>query len=242
MCRKAYPVAAPAARAVLFPLILVLVTGCGSRTLPPVTDKSVSEARVAVTGRSPGGTYQVKPGDTLYSIAFDAGADYREIAAWNRIAAPYRIRAGQILRLSPPTSPPRPPVSDQPIAEAATKIKWSWPADGAIGQGFGGGNAGRGLQFNGTEGQPVRSAAAGRVVYAGAGLRGYGELIIVKHDEAYLSAYAHNRRLLVKEGQTVTAGQTIAEMGNTDSPQVKLHFEIRKHGVPVDPMAYLPRR
>jgi lipoprotein NlpD len=221
--------------------------GCGSRVLPPVTDKTTQEAPVQVLGRSLTGSYRVKPGDTVYSIAFEAGADYRDLAAWNGIETPYRIRSGQVLRLSAPapaatpaTAPPRAPAPR--AVEPETKIKWSWPADGAIVQGFGGAHAGRGLVFGGREGQSVRTAAAGKVVYAGSGLRGYGELIIVKHDETYLSAYAHNRKLLVQEGHTVSAGQTIAEMGDGGAPQVRLHFEIRRRGVPVDPMAYLPRR
>ena len=100
----------------------------------------------------------------------------------------------------------------------------------------------KGLNFAGKAGDPVMAAGDGKVVYAGAGLRGYGELIIIKHNATYLSAYAHNRKILVKEGQAVTRGQKIAEMGNTDSDSVKLHFEIRKQGKPVDPAQFLPKR
>jgi lipoprotein NlpD len=100
----------------------------------------------------------------------------------------------------------------------------------------------KGLDFGGRVGDPVLAAGDGKVVYAGAGLRGYGELVIVKHNATFLSAYAHNRRILVKEGQQVTRGQKIAEMGNTDSDAVKLHFEIRKQGKPIDPLLYLPKR
>ena len=100
----------------------------------------------------------------------------------------------------------------------------------------------KGLDFGGRAGDPVLAAGDGKVVYAGSGLRGYGELVIVKHNTTFLSAYAHNRRILVKEGQQVTRGQKIAELGNTDSDAVKLHFEIRKQGKPIDPMLYLPKR
>ena len=98
----------------------------------------------------------------------------------------------------------------------------------------------KGIDIAGTAGEAVRASAPGRVVYAGSGLRGYGKLIIIKHNATYLSAYAHNREILVKEGQQVTRGQKIAEMGNTDADQVKLHFEIRRHGKPMDPAKYLP--
>ena len=98
----------------------------------------------------------------------------------------------------------------------------------------------KGIDIAGAAGQPVTAGAAGKVVYAGTGLRGYGKLIIVKHNDTYLSAYAHNREILVKEGQQVAKGQKIAEMGNTDADQVKLHFEIRRQGKPVDPLRYLP--
>ncbi|EKE16874.1 MAG: hypothetical protein ACD_10C00751G0002 [uncultured bacterium] len=100
----------------------------------------------------------------------------------------------------------------------------------------------KGLNFAGKAGDPVVAAGDGKVVYAGAGLRGYGELVIVKHNATFLSAYAHNRKILVKEGQSVTRGQKIAEMGSTDADSVKLHFEIRKQGKPVDPAQYLPKR
>ncbi len=136
-----------------------------------------------------------------------------------------------------PARPPAPP----PSATAESGIDWGWPAAGKVISGYNDSTgANRGLKIAGTLGQPVLAAAAGRVVYSGSGLRGYGNLVIVKHDDTYLSAYAHNSRLLVKEGQTVAKGQKIAEMGNSDAPQVQLHFEIRRFGRPVDPAMYLP--
>ncbi len=115
-----------------------------------------------------------------------------------------------------------------------------WPATGKLVTGFSDTANLKGIDIAGKEGQPVAASAAGKVVYAGTGLRGYGKLVIIKHNATYLSAYAHNREILVKEGQQVAKGQKIAEMGNTDSDQVKLHFEIRRQGKPVDPLKYLP--
>lgn len=120
------------------------------------------------------------------------------------------------------------------------QLEWAWPAKGKIVSGFSETANLKGIDIAGTAGEPVRASAPGRVVYAGNGLRGYGKLIIIKHNNAYLSAYAHNSEILVKEGQQVTRGQKIAEMGNTDADQVKLHFEIRRHGKPMDPTKFLP--
>lgn len=120
------------------------------------------------------------------------------------------------------------------------KIDWLWPTTGKLVTGFSDGANLKGIDIAGNAGQPVLASAAGKVVYAGSGLRGYGKLVIVKHNGTYLSAYAHNSEILVKEGQQVTRGQKIAEMGNSDSDQVKLHFEIRRLGKPVDPLKYLP--
>jgi lipoprotein NlpD len=118
-------------------------------------------------------------------------------------------------------------------------IKWIWPTEGRVSSHFS--ESTKGVDISGKTGQPVLASAAGKVVYSGTGLRGYGKLIIIKHSNTYLSAYAHNNNLLVKEGQTVSRGQIIAEMGKTDSSLVRLHFEIRKNGKPVDPLQYFPR-
>lgn len=133
------------------------------------------------------------------------------------------------------------PVMPAPAAEAAPDIdhvEWIWPTRGKILGGFS--EATKGIDIAGESGQSVIASAAGKVVYSGAGLRGYGRLIIIKHNNTYLSAYAHNSKILVKEGQTVAKGQKIAEMGNTDTDLVKLHFEIRKNGKPIDPLEHLP--
>ncbi|MER3546609.1 MAG: peptidase M23 [Rhodanobacteraceae bacterium] len=296
--------------------------------------------------------YVVARGDTLYSIAFKHGMDYRALAQRNGIAPPYTIQPGQVLKLdngvaiernasnssvaAPPAvvrAPPNknapvfgpvennPPAgqqvettrlgaasassvttlpqvnlargstptnaqqtnsasqkamrpgaipphatevaalpasaesagsttstsniaSAQPLSRAASGrmrtvdgVTWQWPSDGAVIS-----NSGSGLDIAGNPGDPVRAAADGTVVYSGNGLIGYGELIIIKHSDNYLSAYGHNRKRLVQEGQRVRAGQVIAEMGSTGAPREELHFEIRKAGKPVDPTDYLPAR
>ena len=133
------------------------------------------------------------------------------------------------------------PVAAAKPAAAEGEINWIWPANGAVLAGFDD-VKNKGLDIGGTAGEPVLAAADGRVVYVGAGLRGYGNLIILKHDNVFLTAYAHNRTLLVKEDQSVSKGQKIAEMGSSDSDRVKLHFEVRRQGKPVDPAKYLPAR
>ena len=144
---------------------------------------------------------------------------------------------------APPKAEPRPAVP-APAAPAATdddeKIAWMWPATGKLVTGSSENPNLRGIDIAGRAGQPVVASAGGKVVYAGTGIRGYGKLVIVKHSATWLSAYAHNREILVKEGQQVAKGQPIAEMGNTDADQVMLHFEIRRHGTPVDPLKFLP--
>jgi lipoprotein NlpD len=125
-------------------------------------------------------------------------------------------------------------------ADEDDKLGWIWPATGKLVTGFSQNPNLKGIDIAGKAGQPVVASASGKVVYSGSGIRGYGKLIIVKHNAAYLSAYAHNREVLVKEGQQVAKGQQIAEMGNTDADQVMLHFEIRRHGTPIDPLKFLP--
>ncbi len=212
-----------------------------------------------------GQTVRVQRGDTLYGLAFRNGIDFRDLAAWNGIGSPYTIYPGQTLRLYPssgsrpstgtaatgaaprPAPPPATTSTPKPPPPQAAPVNsgfsWRWPADGHVIGRFGAGDATRqGIDIAGSGGQAVRAAADGVVVYSGAGLVGYGELIIVKHSEAWLSAYGHNRKRLVNEGQNVKAGQQIAEMGSTGAAREMLHFEIRYNGKPVDPQQYLPAR
>lgn len=213
------------------------------------------------------GSYTVKPGDTLLRIALDHGISSRDLARWNGLDNPNLIEVGQVLRVVPPgngearpvTTPridskpldakpgvaaPAGPVAVAPApstAPAEPDLNWGWPANGGLVAAFDE-QRNKGLGIAGKAGDPVLAAADGRVMYAGSGLRGYGNMVIIKHNDTYLSAYAHNQTLLVKEDQVVKKGQPIAEMGSSDTDQVKLHFEIRRKGKPVDPARLLPQR
>ncbi len=284
-------------------LLLFVVAGCATHIQAPVQERSPLGNRnplAAVQTAPPAAAprevpmYTVKKGDTLYLIALDHGHDYKDIAAWNNIDNPDRIRVGQVLRLGAlgesETAPvvgnaqvnpvlPRQPVDARPLggtggavgagAPAAAgrkpeaqvakvdtkpdpataakpagsddeeKIDWGWPAQGKMLGSFSEATN-KGIDISGKVGDPVIASASGKVVYSGTGLRGYGKLIIIKHNANFLSAYAHNSQILVKESQLVTKGQKIAEVGSSDAEQPMLHFEIRKQGKPVDPMKYLP--
>ncbi len=274
---------------ILLSLVLSGLLACGGNPPAPVEDR--------VTQPQPSSSsYTVKSGDTLYSIAFRYGLDYRKVAVANGIGDSYTIYPGQIIYLGeavPPRqistlqspapmnttpqgaipvnreasgastviqnkpavsepNPPPPSVSAPAIAmvkkemdadtySEATVEAWLWPTKGSVTRGYSE-SVHKGIDIAGARGDPVVAAAAGKVVYAGTGIVGFGELLILKHNEVYLSAYGHNDRLLVAEGQTVTAGQTIAEKGSSGTDSVKLHFEIRKEGKPIDPQRVLPRR
>ena len=299
---------------------LLLAAGCAAPRAPaPVDDRRPviappAKPPVAQPAPVPGpaipqpNTYTVKRGDTLYSIALEVGVDYRDLARWNKLDDPTKIRVGQALRIvpseddsdvrvgvargaGPPESRPldapadpqpgksdaalktspkalRLPYSEQNLAllakgepPAAVKpapvpvavepqpakptdrdpeaIDFIWPAKGRVLAAFAEPNS-KGVDIGGKIGDPVVAAAQGRVMYTGTGIRGYGKLIVIKHDNGFNSVYAHNREILVKEGQNVVRGQKIAELGDSDADAPKLHFEIRKSGKPVDPMRYLP--
>ena len=190
--------------------------------------------------------YVVRPQDTVYSIAWRYGLDFRDLARWNNIGPDFHITVGQALVLTPRRSgegyaPPRPRVAaaaKAPIRSAphVTAPGWDWPTDrSGVPQSVPSG----GILLYGQLGQDIRAASAGRVVYAGSGIRGYGNLIIIKHGENLLSAYAHTRDLAVHEGQDVAAGQPIAQMGTGAHQIPALYFEIRLNGKPVDPLPYL---
>lgn len=210
------------------------------------------------------GSHVVKKGETLYGIAWRYGRDYRELGDANGLEPPWTIHPGEVLRLdkkgtvrrtagtpsrqNPP--PSRQASGQRPAPERSTTsspavsdISWRWPHDGTLIASFStSGKVNKGIDIAGSAGDAVKAAAKGSVVYAGNGLLGYGNLIIVNHSEHYLSAYAHNRKILVQEGEDVTAGQVIAELGSTGTDKPMLHFEIRKNGNPVNPTLYLPRR
>ncbi|VCU70254.1 Murein hydrolase activator NlpD precursor [Pigmentiphaga humi] len=142
---------------------------------------------------------------------------------------------------TPAPAPAPTPAPPRPADPAGERVEWAWPAGGKVIENFHE-TRNKGLDISGTPGDPVLAAADGKVVYSGSGLRGYGQLIIIKHNNTYLSAYAHNRAMLVKEGQAVRRGQKIAELGSTDAQSPRVHFEIRRQGKPVDPASYLPSR
>ncbi len=196
--------------------------------------------------------YRVHPGDTLYAISRRSGYGYRTIARWNHIKPPYTIKVNQILRLTPPPvkqshikgsrAPNRHAISShKKKSKKILKIIWRWPLKGVIVRNFIQ-TGKKGIDIAAIKDRYVRAAAAGKVVYSGSGLVGYGNLIIIKHGEIYLSAYGNNRRLLVEEGQKVKAGQIISELGSRATNRPILHFEIRRQGDPVNPLRFLPRR
>jgi lipoprotein NlpD len=216
------------------------------------------ERPVRVSQPKYGATVVVQRGQNVYRIATENGLTALDLALWNDIPPPYTIHPGQRLRLYPgghrgaaarpavPASRPGTPAASNPapvVIPAASNIAWRWPADGGVIQTYANGDPTRqGIDIAGKSGQPVRAAADGVVVYSGSGLVGYGELVIVKHNDQWLSAYGHNRARLVNEGQVVKAGQQLAEMGRSGASRDMLHFEIRYNGKPVDPQQYLPRR
>jgi lipoprotein NlpD len=314
-------------------IVATAIVGCATTPPAEVEDRSFqsdvptpSSEAIASTSTNDNDRYRVQRGDTLYSIAFRRGMDYRDLASWNGIEAPYRIFVGQDLRMtssrsviastsqpiasaptaegvvtrgasddsrpakvtalssssvptisapasapppksSPPSvieqpipkpvtpppapivaiAPPKPPETNAPVETAkpipAGNSTWRWPNSGAvIGTFVGGDQTRQGIDIAGKAGDPVTASADGDVVYSGNGLLGYGELIIIKHNANFLSAYGHNRKRLVQEGEKVRAGQQIAEMGSSASSRDELHFEIRKNGKPVNPLDYLPGR
>ena len=242
------------------------------RSVPVAVDNGVVKVLPGAENAGKPGYYTVRPGDTLIRIGLDTGQNWRDIVRWNNIENPNLIEVGQVLRVITPGGNPlvvaRPvttatvgavaiapgqaasapkPVAAAPspapaVASAPDEdLGWIWPAQGTLVAGFDEAKN-KGFDIAGKAGDPIIASADGRVVYAGAGLRGYGNLIILKHNNTFLTAYAHNQTLLVKEDQSVKKGQKIAEMGNSDAERVKLHFEIRRQGKPVDPARYLPAR
>lgn len=226
------------ARALPLCIAALLLAACGGSAL--TWDAPVPE------------THVVQPGETLYSIAWRYGLGVRELAAWNALGDGSLIHPGQRLVLRPTGAAASAASSGAQAATgrsdaarlpAVPPPPWRWPTEGAISAGFGEDNNARtGVLIDGRRGQDIYAAADGEVVYAGGGLIGYGNLVIIKHNAAYLSAYGHNETLAVREGESVRAGQRIAAMGEGPGRRPRLHFEIRRNGEPVDPQPYLPRR
>jgi lipoprotein NlpD len=186
--------------------------------------------------------YVVRRGDTLFAIARRFGLDYRDIARWNRLGDGSLIYPGQRLRLAPPGRTVTASAPGDDGSDAAPVAAWRWPTSGTVVAAFGQSRkAATGILIAGRSGQPIEAAAAGEVVYAGSGLTGYGQLVILKHNATWLSAYGHNQELLVREGERVRTGQQIATMGAGAGFDAVLHFEIRRNGTAVDPLPYLPQ-
>jgi len=271
-------------------VVLVLAAGCATRQRPaPVFDARVPKppaAKPAAAAPAPAAPpasasadfdfYTVRRGDTLYSIALEHGADYREMAQWNDLDDPGRIRVGQQLRVTPPpaersvqigpariagrvesrpletpasrpletpaTTPAPAAVPKEPVKLelAAAQMQFIWPAKGKVLAEFAEPRK-KGIDIDGKPGDPIVAAAAGRVTYIGTGIPGMGKLVVIKHDNGFITVYAHNRDIMVKEQQAVARGQKIAELGSTDSERPKLHFQIRKGAAAVDQLLYLPR-
>ena len=284
----------------LYPPLLVYITltllvGCAGRSAPaPVVllDSQVESGSEEYTAS----TYEVRPGDTLFAVAWFTGNDYQDIAKFNEISEPYTIFPGQKLRLTAPvskpsptkrsnvttnrsTDPTSPPIAkrviDPPKSQAYVEreqdvkaqnntdvkkssgivkkttpktfpdkvAKWIWPAEGKLVGTFSKAESGnKGIDIAGERGSKVVAAASGKVVYSGNALRGYGRLVIIKHTDTFLSAYAYNETILVKEREWVYAGQKIAAMGSSGTDSVKLHFEVRYRGKSLNPLRYLPKK
>ncbi|CAM5792352.1 peptidoglycan DD-metalloendopeptidase family protein [Castellaniella caeni] len=253
-------------------LSAAVLSGCASRSQrAPVSDYSNGSAAGSSGVAAARGTYVVRPGDTLYKIAQAHGMDVARLSQLNNITDPTQLSIGQVLRLDANTpasagsstvATPVPvksggstgaatgsaeptgaaPVVDTTAAKAsdANLVSWGWPAAGKIIQGF---NANtKGIDIEGAIGAPVNAAAAGKVMYAGNGVRGLGNLILLGHSDGFITAYAHNQTLLVKTGESVKKGAKIATIGQTDTTSPRLHFEIRRRGTPVNPLSYLPAR
>ncbi len=258
-----------AAYKLFFIAIIIMLVACasgGGTYRAPVTDVGqevvASERTTVVLGN--GRQHRVNEGESLYAIAWMYDLDYNALARANNIQAPYVIFPGQELNLNVnniPTSSQSnssgsqtqsPPVvssnsignaQSRPAGQSNTLLRWVWPAEGNIIAGFSSAeNENKGVDISGDAGDPVMAAESGEVVYAGNGLLRYGELVIIKHNDQFLSAYAHNNSINVSEGDIVSRGQQIANLGSTGIDRNMLHFEIRQAGQPVDPINYLPPR
>lgn len=205
-------------------------------------------------------SYTIQRDDTLFSIAWRSENQVEDLAQWNQLKPPYLIYPGQRLRLSAPPQPVQPkpvmrkPGKPQPAVKPPTPLSpkappvakgplnWAWPLRGELASTYKAGDPlHKGIRIMGKAGSAIHASESGRVIYSGNGLIGYGLLLIIKHNDEYLSAYGHNRKLFVKKGQTVHKGSKIAEMGTTNAGKPQLHFEIRRSGKPVNPLSLLPK-
>ena len=244
-------------------------TGRAAAATPPPAPAAKAPSSTAAPAAPvvTAGEYVVKRGDTLYSIALEHGLDYRELAQWNSLDDPTRIKSGQVLRVRPPEpggvtvgrlggssriearpldAPAAPPAKAATTAPAAAQpavatgpLKFVWPAKGKVIAAFEQ-TRGKGLDIDGRVGDPIVASAGGKVTYVGSGIRGLGKMLIIQHSDEFLTVYAHTSQIMVKEQQLVAGGQKIAEIGSSDSERPMLHFQIRKSGRPLDPKQFLP--
>jgi lipoprotein NlpD len=240
-------------RIVLILLFLALTACGGGQAVAPVGVYSKPGQKSSKPTKAPS-SYTVKKGDTLYSVSWRYGQDYKTLAKVNGIKSPYTIYVGQKLRFKSTSkattktakTTTKKWTSKSTSSKASTSnqsLKWRWPTNGKVLSTYSKSAAGRkGIDISGKSGQQIIAAASGKVVYSGNGLPRYGNLLIIKHNDVYLSAYAHNKSLLVKEGQWVKSGQKIATLGKSGTQRYQLHFEIRRNGKPVDPMRFLPKK
>lgn len=231
--------------------VALLASGCaGLVSWDPSGDAAPPRQSASVPAS---GVHVVEAGQNLFKIAWRYGLDWRDLAAWNGLGDGSRIYPGQRIRLTPPpaagragstaTGPSPSPRGQAPSRALPPPSSWRWPVEGTLLWGFGQSRRNpTGIGIGAGDGSEVRAAAGGTVVYSGGGLVGYGQLIILKHNDSYLSAYGHNKALKVREGEQVRAGQVIALMGRGPGDRPLLHFEIRREGKPVDPLRYLPAR
>ena len=223
---------------------LLLLAGCaGALQWAPQQEGGALEPAPAA--------YTVQKGDDVYAIAWRYGLDYHDVAAWNHLGRDYRIHPGDKLVLAAPAASLHPVAAppgttrraDASVLPSAAALQWGWPASGQVVRLFRAGSTlAKGIDITAPRGADVLAAGNGKVVYAGSGIVGYGKLIIIKNSESFLSAYADNDEILVKEGDSVRLGDRIATMGLGRDGRPLLHFEIRYAGKPVDPLGYLPRR
>jgi lipoprotein NlpD len=225
----------------------VIEVGQVLRVLPPVQDPSAAMSRpVQAAGRVESRPLEARAAEATTAAATPSTSPDRMAAAAppaTPVTAPATVVPSSVQgSANAQAAPSAPPTSTAASRAGDEAVEWAWPASGTVNTPFDEARGVKGLSIAGKAGDPVLAAADGRVVYAGSGLRGYGNLVIVKHNNTYLTAYAHNQTLLVKEDQAVRRGQKIAEMGSSDADQIKLHFEIRRLGKPVDPARLLPAR
>ncbi len=254
-------------RTILLASLLLSQLSCAQRDTPAPVERLYQgkSFRDFTAGSLQQPSYQVVAGDTLYAIAFRANVDVRELAEVNQLAEPYVIIPGQKLRLNVSRrvqqgvdpAPNKAYRATKPQQNHTTKVEhaagtevfastnnicWQWPAKAAVSADFSAAEGGlKGIDLSGSRGDPVYAAATGKVVYVGNALKGFGNLIILKHNDEYITAYAHNQQLLVKEQQWINGGEQIATMGDSDAERVKLHFQVRFRGKSVNPRQYLPR-